>query len=254
VCLTEETVETLHLLGCLDLVVGVSGYAVRPKEIRKKPRVSAFISADIPKILALKPDLVLCFSDLQSEIAAALMKAGVDVVGFNQRSVEEILRSVVMTGALVGKMHEAEALAEQLNTRVEAARERARSRARLRVYFEEWASPAISAIRWVSDLLDAAGGDDIFREKSAGRGGADRIVAWDDVITRDPEVIIGSWCGRKFRPDQVMARPGFGAVTAVKRHAVFEVKSTIILQPGPAALTDGLDALEQILIQESQRP
>lgn len=253
VCLTEETVETLHLLGCLDRVVGVSGFAVRPKQVRKLPRVSSFLAADVPAILALKPDLVLCFSDLQSDIAAALMKAGVEVVGFNQRTLEEVYRAMLLTGALVGKNAEAEALVERMEARVAAAVERARKRPRLRVYFEEWGGPLISAIGWVSELLTAAGGDDIFPEKARGRGGAERIVLPEDVIARDPQVIIGSWCGKMFKPDRLRARPGFDAITAVRRNALHEVKSTLILQPGPAALTDGLDALEQILEAEAAR-
>ncbi|MEW5854984.1 MAG: ABC transporter substrate-binding protein [Myxococcota bacterium] len=253
VCLTEETVETLHLLGCLDLVVGVSGFAVRPKEVRRKPRVSAFISADIPKILALKPDLVMTFSDLQAEIVAGLVKAGVEVMAFNQRSLVEVYRAIRMCGALVGKAAEAEALAAQLEEGVERTRERARSRRKLRVFFEEWDDPLISAIGWVSELVEAAGGVDIFAETRGTQAASERVVQPAEVVRRNPEVIIGSWCGKKFRPERVRNRPGFDVVTAVQRGALHEVKSTIILQPGPAALTDGLVALERILVMEEAR-
>jgi iron complex transport system substrate-binding protein len=249
VCLTEETVETLYLLGEQDRIVGISGYTVRPPEARReKPRVSAFISADIGKIVALAPDLVLAFSDLQADIVADLIRRGVAVHAFNQRTVAGILDMIRLLGAMVGAGERAEALARQLTARLETARATSRSLARRpRVFFEEWDDPLISGIGWVSELVEAAGGTDIFAELSGGRSARDRIVMPDEVVRRAPDVIIGSWCGKKFRPDKVAARPGFAGVPAVHAGAMHEIKSAIILQPGPAALTDGLAALEAIL-------
>ncbi len=250
VCLTEETVETLYLLGEQDRIVGISGYCVRPPEARReKPRVSAFVSADIPKILALAPDLVLTFSDLQADIVAALVREGVAVHAFNQRTVAGILDMVRMLGAMVGAAGKAQALAAELAANLEATRRRSAGRLRPRVYFEEWDGPLISGIAWVSELVEAAGGADTFSHLAGGKAAKDRIVTPEEVIRRAPDIIIGSWCGKKFRPEKVATRPGFDAIPAVRNRRLHEIKSTIILQPGPAALTDGLAALEAILAE-----
>lgn len=249
VCLTEETTETLYLLGEQHRIVGVSGYTVRPPQARReKPRVSAFISADIPKILALRPDLVLTFSDLQADIVASLIRAGVAVHAFNQRTVAEILGMIRTLGALVGAQDRADGLAGRLATSLEDTRRRAaKSSRRPRVYFEEWDEPMISGIAWVSELIEAAGGADIFPELAACKSAKDRIVTREEVIRRAPDIIIGSWCGKKFRSEKVAARPGFETVPAVRNGRLHEIKSPLILQPGPAALTDGLAALEAII-------
>ena len=249
VCLTEETVETLYLLGEDRRIVGVSGYAVRPPQVRKeKPRVAAFISADLPKILALAPDLVLTFSDLQADIVADLIRANVAVHAFNQRDIAGILAMIRTVGALVGAPEKADALAATLGARVDAARAQgARLPRRPRVYFEEWDEPMISGIGWVSELVQAAGGIDVFPELSTRKNAKDRIVTPEAVIAARPDIIIGSWCGKKFVPGKVAARPGFAQVPAVAGGCLHEVKSTIILQPGPASLTDGLDALCRIV-------
>lgn len=249
VCLTEETVETLYLLGEERRIAGVSGYAVRPPRVRKeKPRVSAFISADVPKILALQPDLVLTFSDLQADIAAELIRANVPVHAFNQRNLAGILDMIRTLGALVGAAGKADALATTLGQRVELVRARAaRLPRRPRIYFEEWDEPMISGIGWVSELVEAAGGTDVFADLASRKNAKDRIVAADDVIAARPDIIVGSWCGKKFVPARVAARPGFAAVPAVASGWLREIKSTVILQPGPAALTDGLDALAAIV-------
>jgi iron complex transport system substrate-binding protein len=249
VCLTEETTETLYLLGEQARIVGVSGYTVRPPQARKeKPRVSAFISADIPKILALEPDLVLTFSDLQADIVAALIRAGVSVHAFNQRTIREILDMIRMLGAMVGAIERANDLADQLEANLESAKQRATERGtRVKVYFEEWDDPMISGISWVSELIQIAGGADIFSELVHHKSAKDRVVAPEEVVRRAPDVIIGSWCGKKFDKKKVMARPGFEAVPAVRGGRLHEIKSPLILQPGPAALTDGLAALETII-------
>jgi iron complex transport system substrate-binding protein len=251
VCLTEETVETLYLLGEDRRIVGVSGYAVRPAQVRKeKPRVSAFISADVPKIVALKPDLVLTFSDLQADIVAELIRNNIAVHAFNQRDVAGILDMVRTLGALVDADEEAETLAKSLAARVNAVHERAlRLPRRPRVYFEEWDEPMISGIAWVSELIEAAGGVDVFPQLAARKNAKDRIVLPDDVIAAAPDIIVGSWCGKKFVPAKVAARPGFAEVPAVANGWLREIKSTLILQPGPAALTDGLDQLAGIMAE-----
>jgi len=249
VCLTEETVETLYLLGEEDRIAGVSGYAVRPPQVRReKPRVSAFISADIPKILALKPDLVLTFSDLQADIVAELIRSNVAVHAFNQRDVAGIFEMIHTLGALVGAADKADVLASSLAARVNAVHERAlRLPGRPRVYFEEWDEPMISGIAWVSELIEAAGGIEVFPQLAKCKNAKDRIVLADDVIAARPDIIIGSWCGKKFVPAKVAARPGFASVPAVSSGWLREIKSTLILQPGPAALTDGLDQLAGII-------
>jgi iron complex transport system substrate-binding protein len=249
VCLTEETVETLYLLGEDRRIVGVSGYAVRPPQVRKeKPRVSAFISADVPKIVALKPDLVLAFSDLQADIVAELIRANVAVHAFNQRDVAGIFDMIRTLGALVGCPDKADALAASLAARVDAVHQRSmRLPRRPRVYFEEWDDPMISGLGWVSELIEAAGGVEVFPQLSRRKNAKDRIVSGADVIAARPDIIIGSWCGKKFVPAKVAARPGFAQVPAVATGWLREIKSTLILQPGPAALTDGLDALAGII-------
>jgi iron complex transport system substrate-binding protein len=250
VCLTEETTETLYLLGEQHRIVGISGYTVRPPQARKeKPRVSAFISADIPKILALEPDLVLTFSDLQAEIVAALIRAGVSVHAFNRRTVAGIIEMIRTLGALVGAAQRADALVERLAANLENTRRRcAEHGERPRVYFEEWDEPMISGIAWVSELVTIAGGIDIFPELARCKSAKDRIVTPEAVIGRAPDIIIGSWCGKKFVKDKVAARPGFDAIPAVRSRKLYEIKSALILQPGPAALTDGLLALENIIL------
>jgi iron complex transport system substrate-binding protein len=251
VCLTEETVETLYLLGEENRIVGVSGYVVRPPRARReKPRVSAFTSADIPKILALKPDLVLTFSDLQADIAATLIGAGIDVHAFNQRTIAEILDMIRMLGALVGAADRAGRLADEFAAAIARARQRgAQLPWRPKVYFEEWDEPMISGIGWVSELVEAAGGIDIFADRAACKSAKDRIVTAEEVIGREPHIIVGSWCGKKFRPEKVAKRPGFERLPAVRSGALHEIKSSLILQPGPAALTDGLMALQTIIAE-----
>lgn len=249
VCLTEETVETLYLLGEQERIVGVSGYVVRPKEARRdKPRVSAFISADTDKILALKPDLVLTFSDLQADIVADLIRHGLQVHAFNHRTIAGIFEMMRMVGAMAGAEAKAAALVASLQARLDAVREASAKRARRpKVFFEEWDDPLISGIGWVSELVEIAGGADVFPERAKQASAKDRIVSPGDVIAAAPDIIIGSWCGKKFSPAKVKARPGFADVPAVQNDRLYEIKSAIILQPGPACLTDGLDALCKII-------
>ena len=253
VCLTEEPTEVLYALGEEGRIVGISGFTVRPRRARQeKPRVSAFTSANIDRILALEPDLAIGFSDMQADIAQALIRAGVEVWISNHRSVTAILGYVRRLGALVGAGAKAEAYADQLAARLDAVRASvaatlAHTR-RPKIYFEEWDEPRISAIRWVSELAALAGGDDIFPQRAAASLGRERIVADDaEIIAAAPDIIIGSWCGKKFRPEQVAARPGWDSIPAVRDGALHEIKSPLILQPGPAALTDGLDALVKIV-------
>ncbi|HEU5134473.1 MAG TPA: ABC transporter substrate-binding protein [Steroidobacteraceae bacterium] len=250
VCLTEETTETLYLLGEDARIVGISGFTVRPPRARReKPRVSAFTSAKIDRIVDLKPDLVLGFSDLQADIAAELIRLGIEVHVFNQRSVAEILRMIAMLGGMVGCEDKARALIGKLESGIEAVRARAAGFARRpRVYFEEWDVPQISGIAWVSELIGIAGGDDVFPELARESLGKNRIIADPlEVPRRSPEVIFGSWCGKKFQPGHVTARAGWSDVPAVRAGHLYEVKSSIILQPGPAALTDGLAELHRRL-------
>lgn len=243
VCLTEETVETLYLLGQSDRIVGVTGYAVRPPEVRReKPRVGAFTSADVPKILSLNPDLVLTFSDLQADIAAELIRAGINVHAFNQRSVAEILDMIRMIGVLTGTSGRAHALAERYARRIQILRHTPRPH-RPRVYFEEWDDPPISGIAWVSELIEIAGGIDVFGHLRSEQGAKTRILDPQDVIDVAPDVILASWCGKKVRPEKIAARPGWDAIPAVANQRIIEIKSPLILQPGPAALDDGLTAI-----------
>jgi iron complex transport system substrate-binding protein len=248
VCLTEETTETLYLLGAGDRVVGVSGYTVRPPEAREKPKVSAFINARFDKIEALKPDLVLAFSDLQADIAAELIRRGYPVYTFNQRSVAEILQTVRIVGALVGLASEGDALARRSESELEEIRSAgATLPRRRRVFFEEWPDPLISGIRWVEELVEIAGGQPIFPELRDQRLGKDRIVDPAEVAARDPEVIVASWCGKAMKKRTIVERPGWAEMSAVRADRIYEIKSTYILQPGPASLTDGVRRLHEIL-------
>ena len=251
VCLTEEPTEWLYLLGEERRIVGISGYTVRPPQARlDKPRVSAFLSAKIDKIVALKPDCVIGFSDLQADIAAQLIRAGVQVTIFNPRSVAEIFSMLYQLAAMVGQaeqgMQRIKAMQQRLTDMVQAA---ATLKRRPRVYFEEWYDPHISAIAWVSELIGIAGGDDCFPELACQPMGKDRIIAdGADIVARRPDIVLGSWCGRRFRPAHVLARPGWAEVNAVKTGQIFEIKSADILQPGPAALTDGVEQLHRIIM------
>ncbi len=250
VCLTEEPTEVLYALGEEARIVGISGFTVRPPKARQeKPRISAFTSAKIDKILALKPDLAIGFSDMQADIAQALIKHGVEVWISNHRSVDAILGYVRRLGAMVGADAKATAYAAGLQARIDEVRLSAACLPRRpKVYFEEWDEPPISAIRWVSELITIAGGDDIFPERALASLGRDRIIADPmEVVARAPDIIIGSWCGKKFRPAHVAARPGWQDVPAVLAGELHEIKSPLILQPGPAALTEGLDALHRII-------
>lgn len=245
VCLTEETTETLYLLGAQDRIVGVSGFTQRPPHARReKPIVSAFTSADLPKITALQPDLVLAFSDLQADIVRDLIKSGFNVVTFNQRSVQEILSAIVLLGALVGKAEAAHDLVARLEQNIERAEAAARSLpVRPRVYFEEWPEPLISGIRWVSELIEVAGGQDVFAELRTQPAATGRIVSAADIAARDPELILASWCGKMVKPERIRARPELARTAAIRCDRIVEIKSTLILQPGPAALSDGLAAM-----------
>jgi len=248
VCLTEETTETLYLLGQGERIVGVSGYTVRPPEARLKPKVSAFINAKFDKIEALRPDLVLAFSDLQADLAAELVRRGVNVVVFNQRTVAEILQMIAMLGGLVGCQPEAERLADTLAADLDRIRENAaRFPMRPRVFFEEWDDPLISGIGWVEELVEIAGGAPIFPELANAGLAKDRIVDAAEVLRRDPQVVFASWCGKKMKKATITSRPGWDGVSAVRDDHIYEIKSTYILQPGPASLTDGVAQLHSIL-------
>jgi iron complex transport system substrate-binding protein len=253
VCLTEETTEWLYLLGEEARIVGISGYTVRPPRARQeKPKVSAFLSAKIDKILALKPDCVFGFSDLQADIAAQLIRHGIQVTVFNQRSVAEIFAMLYQVAAMVGQAEHGRQLIGAMQTRIDQVRAQvsaleAAGARRPRVYFEEWDEPYISAIRWVSELVGVAGGDDVFPELAQQGLGKDRIIADSaEVLRRNPDIIFGSWCGKKFRPNLVAQRSGWDAIAAVRSGQLHEIKSPLILQPGPAALTEGLDALHAV--------
>lgn len=256
VCLTEETTETLYLLGEEWRIVGISGFTVRPPRARReKPRVSAFTSARIDRILELKPDLVLGFSDLQADIAAELVRAGIEVHVFNHRGVDEIMRMISTLGGMIGCQEKTRALIQKLDEGLEEVRARAAQLEQSpRVYFEEWDEPQISAIRWVSELIALAGGVDCFPELAARPLGRDRIVADPlEVPRRAPDIILGSWCGKKFQPAEVAGRPGWQAVPAVRDEFVREIKSALILQPGPAALTDGVRAIQDVIEEWAAR-
>jgi iron complex transport system substrate-binding protein len=248
VCLTEETTETLYLLGEGDRVVGISGYTVRPPEARAKPKVSAFINARFDKIEALQPDLVLAFSDLQADIAAELIRRGYPVVTFNQRSVPEILQMIRVLGGLVGRGDAACALADSLERGLAAVREAAAALPRRpRVFFEEWDDPIISGIRWVDELIEIAGGETLFPELREQPLAKHRIVSPEAVAAKDPEVVIASWCGKAMKKRTIVERAGWSGVSAVRRDHVYEIKSTYILQPGPASLTEGVAQLHDCI-------
>jgi iron complex transport system substrate-binding protein len=252
VCLTEETTEWLYLLGQESKIVGISGYTVRPRRAREeKPRVSAFLSAKIDKILALKPDCVFGFSDLQADIAGLLIRSGIQVTVFNQRSVDEIFSMLYQVAAMVGEVNQGEIRLKQFRENLNAIQTAASNfKRRPIIYFEEWDEPRISAIRWVSELITIAGGDDCFPELAIMPMGKDRIIADDQsIVSRAPDIIIGSWCGKKFRSEKVSQRAGWESIPAVKNNQLFEIKSADILQPGPAALTDGVAQLHQIIQQ-----
>jgi len=248
ICLTEETTETLYLLGEQDRIVGVSGYTVRPPEARQKPKVSAYINAKFDKILALKPDLVFAFSDLQADIAAELIRRGVTVFTFNQRSIVEILEMILTIGRIVGSADKATQLIGTLQREMDAIAESAsRLPYRPRVLFEEWHDPLISGIRWVDELVEIAGGNSLFPELRNCQSAKDRIVNPALVIERDPQVIIGSWCGRQVKKNLIRAREGWADISAVRNDQIYEIKSAYILQPGPASLTEGLRQLHAII-------
>jgi iron complex transport system substrate-binding protein len=248
VCLTEETTETLYLLGEGDRIVGISGYTVRPPEARHKPKVSAFINARFDKIEALEPDLILAFSDLQADIAAELIRRGYPVVTFNQRSIAEILQMIRMVGAIVGCADRAVALADSLERGLDSIRAKAAALARRpRVFFEEWDNPLISGICWVDELVEIAGGEPLFpalRKESLAKH---RIVSQDEVAARDPQVIFASWCGKAMKKRTIVERPGWDRVSAVRADHIYEIKSTYILQPGPAALTEGVTRIHECI-------
>jgi iron complex transport system substrate-binding protein len=248
VCLTEETTETLYTIGRGDLVVGVSGFTVRPPEARKKPKVSSFLDANFEKILELKPDLVLGFSDLQASLGAELAKRGVPVYLFNQRSIAEVLQSIQVLCALVGETQAGAKLVERLTDNVKRAAELgATFPCRPRVFFEEWHEPLISAIRWCSELIEVAGGDDVCAQTRSEQGARGRIVSAEKIVALNPDVVIGSWCGRKVKREKIIARPGWQAIKAVDDDQLYEIKSAYILQPGVAALSDGLQQLSRII-------
>jgi iron complex transport system substrate-binding protein len=248
VCLTEETTETLYLLGEGDRVVGVSGYTVRPPEARKKPRVSAFIHAKYDRIDALEPDLILGFSDLQANIASELIKRGYPVMVFNQRSVAEILQMIRILGGLIGCPGKADRLTSRLELEIDSIRAAAASLpVRPRVFFEEWDEPLISGIRWVEELVEIAGGDSIFPELRDAKLGKQRIVDADEIVRRRPDVIIASWCGKAVRTAKIASRRGWDEVPAIRNGHIYEIKSAYILQPGPAALTEGIRQIHHII-------
>lgn len=250
VCLTEETTETLYLLGEQDRIVGISGYTVRPPEAREKPKVAAFITAKFDKILALEPDLVIAFSDLQADIAAELIRRGVAVCTFNQRSVLEILEMILTVARIVGAEERGRALLDKLQSELEAVRLSAeRFPHRPRVFFEEWNDPLISGIRWVDELIEIAGGQPLFPELRDKALAKDRILDPIDVAKKNPQIVIGSWCGVRFNPDFVRARRGWAGVEAVRAGHLYEIKSTYILQPGPASLTEGVRQLHYVFAQ-----
>lgn len=251
-CLTEETTETLYLLGEQDRIVGVSGYTARPPEARLKPKISAFTTAKFEKIMAVEPDLVLAFSDLQADIVAELLRRGVTVFAFNQRSVEEILDTILVIARIVGVAHKGEALVAELRAGLQRISEAASHFPRRpRVLFEEWKDPLISGIRWVEELIEIAGGDPIFPHLRHEKGAKGRIVDPDSVIPLAPDVIVASWCGMKVNKQFIASRPGWHAIPAVRNNHIYEIKSTYILQPGPAALTEGIRRLHGVIASVS---
>lgn len=257
ICMTEETTESLYLMGEQHRIVGISGYTVRPPQARKeKPKISAFTSAKIDKILALKPDLVLGFSDMQADIAAELIRAGIEVHIFNQRSIQQIFNMILLLGSLIGCTDKAQDLIEQLSTKIVQTKHKSQQLDyHPKVYFEEWYDPYIVGINWVSELIEIAGGKDVFAKKAKNGLGKDRILADGNlVIQANPDLIIGSWCGRHFRKEMVANRKGWDSINAVKNNQLYEIKSSLILQPGPACLTDGLDALVSLIHPLAEKP
>lgn len=257
VCMSTETTEVLYLLGEQSRIVGISGFTVRPPEARReKPKVSAFTSAKIDQILALQPDLVLGFSNLQADMAAELVRAGIAVHIFNQRSIAEILSMIALVGAMVGKAQEAQQLIVHYQQQMDDIRAQAATFSlRPRIYFEEWDEPQICGIRWVSELTELAGGIDCFADIAVQSSAKQRIVSAEEVVRQQPDIIIASWCGKKFRPQHMQQRPGWDIIPAIANDQLFEIKSADILQPGPAALTDGLKQLRAIVArwQENHR-
>lgn len=254
VCLTEETTEALYLMGEGDRVVGISGYTVRPPEARQKPKISSFLHARYEKIEALDPDLILAFSDLQSEITNDLVKRGYPVFTFNQRSVDEILQMIRVLGGIIGAADKGHALADALAGGLHQVRVRAASFARRpRIYFEEWDDPLISGIQWVEELIEIAGGVPVFPQLRRAKLAKDRIVSSDAVIAAQPDIIIGSWCGKPVRKEKIAARPGWDSIPAVRHGDIYEVKSTYILQPGPASLTEGITQIQRIIREWDSR-
>lgn len=251
VCLTTEPTEVLYLLGEQARIVGISGFTTRPAIARKeKPKVAAFTSAKIDKILALEPDLVVGFSNLQADIAASLIQAGVEVHIFNQRSIEQMLNMIATTGALVGASDKADTLIAELEHSIAEARSNARKLKRKPIiYFEEWDEPIITGIRWVGELIEIAGGQDCFADLAQFQSAADRTIIANQVVERQPDIIIGSWCGKKFQPQHVKARLGWDGIPAVKNDFVREIKSADILQPGPSLITYGLQQLQAIILE-----
>ena len=248
VCLTEETVELLYLLGEEDKIVGVTGYAVRPKIVRKqKPRISSFKSANIQKIIELKPDIILAFSDIQSEIVANLVKKGQSVLCFNQRDIEGIFNMIQTICNLLDIKQKGINLISKLKKNIYQIKNKYSNYNKLKVYFEEWNDPLITGLKWVSELINIAGGEDIFYKKSLNELAKDRIISEEEVINENPDIIIGSWCGKKVKFDQIRNRKGWDKINAIKYNKIYEIKSPLILQPGPAALTDGLDEIVKIL-------
>jgi iron complex transport system substrate-binding protein len=249
VCLTEEPTEILYLLGEEHRIVGITVYTVRPPEARERhPMVSAFIDGSVRKICELEPDLIIGFSDIQADLAAKLIKANQQVLIFNQRTIEEILEVILTIGRLVAAEERAQHLVDGYRSAIEVAKERAnRIEYRPKVYFEEWDEPALSAIRWVSELIEIAGGEDVFSEKSHGKLAAEREVQWSDVVDMNPDVILASWCGKPVNVESMRNRPGWDSITAVRNNRIHEIDPSIILQPGPASLTDGLRAIQSIL-------
>ena len=250
ICMTEETTETLYLIGEQERIVGISGYTVRPEQARQeKPRISAFTHANIPKILKLKPDLVLGFSDMQADIAAELVKHGINVHIFNQRSVNGIFSMINLLGNMVGASEKTCKLIVQLQQQLDEIKNRAAVvSVKPRVYFEEWNDPLITGIGWVSELIELAGGEDCFAENSRHAAARDRVLADpDEVIRRNPDIIIGSWCGKRFRAEQLKVRAGWQNINAVRNNHVYEIKSSYILQPGPAALTEGVRQISELI-------
>ena len=252
ICLTEETTEILYELGAEDLIVGISGYTVRPKRARKeKPRVSAFSSAKIDKIIELKPDLVLGFSDIQSDICSELIKKGINVLCFNQRSVEEILNVINLLGRIINQADKAQSFVKKIKIKLDQISSSSNKlQVKPKVYFEEWNDPLITGIKWVSELIEIAGGIDIFKKKSFEPLALNRIIKNPDIIVKEnPDIIIGSWCGKKLKKEEITCRDGWDKINAVRNNQVYEIKSPLILQPGPAALTDGLDEIFKIILK-----